>query len=62
MCVCVCVCVCVLIAKVMSLCTIGTRTFQRVKRPGLGADHPPTSKRRGHGRVELCLYSSSESS
>ena len=30
-----------------------------VKRPGCGADHPPSSKRRGHERVELYLYSPS---
>ena len=30
-----------------------------VKRPGRGADHSPPSKRRGHERVELYLYSPS---
>ena len=33
--------------------------FPGVKRPGRGADNPPPSKRRGHGRVELYLYSPS---
>ena len=40
-------------------CKMGTWSFPRVKRPGRGADHPPPSKRRGHERVELYLYSPS---
>ena len=40
-------------------CTMGTRSFPGVKRPGRGADHPPPSKRRGHERVGLYLYSPS---
>ena len=32
-----------------------------IRRPGRGADHPPPSKRRGHERVELYLYSPSAS-
>ena len=43
-------------------CTMGTGSFPRVKRSGCGADHPPPSKRRGHERVELYLYSPSGSS
>ena len=40
---------------------MGTGSFPEGggKRPGLGADHPPPSKRRGHERVRLYLYSSS---
>jgi hypothetical protein len=38
---------------------MGTGSFSGVKRPGRGADHPPPSKRRGHERVELHLYSPS---
>ena len=38
---------------------MGTGSFPGVKRPGRGADHPPSSKRRGHERVELYLYSPS---
>jgi hypothetical protein len=37
----------------------GTGSFPGVKRPGRGTDHPPPSKRRGHERVELYLYSPS---
>ena len=37
-------------------CTMATGSFQGLKRPGRGADHPPPSKRRGHERVELYLY------
>ena len=33
--------------------------FPGVKRPGRVADHPPPSKRRGHVRVGLYLYSTS---
>ena len=40
-------------------CTMGTGSFPGVKRTGRGPDHPPTSKRRGHERVELYLYSPS---
>ena len=40
-------------------CTMGTVSFPGVKRPGRGADHPPTSKRQGHERVGLYLYSPS---
>ena len=39
--------------------TMGTGSLLGVKRPGRGADHPPPSKRRGHERVELYLYSPS---
>ena len=28
--------------------TLDNESFPRVKRPGRGADHPPSSKRRGH--------------
>ena len=42
---------------------IGYRVyFPGVKRPGRGADPPPPSKRRGHERVGLYLYSPSGSS
>ena len=40
-------------------CTMGTGSFQGVKRPGRGADHPPPSKCRGQERVGLYLYSPS---
>ena len=40
-------------------CTVGTGSFQVVKRPGRGADHPPPSKCQGHERVGLYLYSPS---
>ena len=36
---------------------MGTGSFPGVKRPGRGADHPLPSKRRGHERVGLYLYS-----
>ena len=39
--------------------TRGTGAFPEVKRPGRGADRPPPSKRRGHERAELYLYSPS---
>ena len=39
--------------------TVGTGSFQGVKRPGRGADHPPASKHWGHEKVELYLYSPS---
>jgi hypothetical protein len=38
---------------------MGTGSFPGVKRPGRGADHPPTSQRRGHEGVGLYLYSPS---
>jgi hypothetical protein len=41
---------------------MGTGSFQGVKRPERGADHPPPSKCRGQERVELYLYSPSGSS
>ena len=41
--------------------TMGTASFPGVKRPGRGADHPPPSKRRGHEKVGLYLYSPSGS-
>ena len=41
---------------------MGTGSFPGVERPGRGADHPPSPKRRGHERVELYLYSPSGSS
>ena len=40
-------------------CTMVTGYFPGVKRPERGTDHPPPSKRRGHERVELYLYSPS---
>ena len=40
-------------------CTMGTGSFPGVKRPGRGADRPPSSKCRGHERVGLYLYSPS---
>ena len=42
-----------------AFCTVGTGSFPGVKRPGCGADHPPSSKYRGHERVGLYLYSPS---
>ena len=39
--------------------TMGTGPFPGVKRPGRGADHPLPSKRQGHERVGLYLYSPS---
>ena len=39
----------------MGRATMGTGSFPGVKRPGPGADHPPTSKCRGHERVWLPL-------
>jgi len=38
-------------------CTTGTGSFTRVKRPGRGVDHPPTSSAEVKERVELYLYS-----
>ena len=40
-------------------CTMGAGSLLGVKRPGRDADHSPPSKRRGHERVELYLYSPS---
>ena len=40
-------------------CTMCTGSFPGVKRPGLGADHPPPPECRGHDRVGLYLYSPS---
>ena len=40
-------------------CTMGTGSFPGAKRSGRGSDHLPPSKRRGHERVQLCLYSTS---
>jgi len=42
--------------------TMGTRSFPGVKRPGLGVDHPPSSRVEVNERVELYLYSTSGSS
>ena len=39
--------------------TMSTGYFPGVKRPKCGAEHPPPSKRRGHKRVGLYLYSTS---
>ena len=39
--------------------TMGTVPFPGVKLTRRGADHPPPSKRRGHERVRLYLYSPS---
>ena len=39
--------------------TMGTGSFQGVKRPGNGANHPPPSSSEVKDRVELHLYSSS---
>ena len=36
---------------------MGTGSYQGVKRPGRGADHPPPSKCRGQERAGLYLYS-----
>ena len=38
-------------------CTMGTRSFPGVKRPGRGVDHPPSSSAEVKERVELYLYS-----
>ena len=37
----------------------GTGSFQRVKRPGRGAEHPPPSSAEVNERVELYLNSTS---
>jgi hypothetical protein len=42
--------------------TMGTGSFQGVKRPGRGVDHPPPSSAEVKERVELYLYSPSGSS
>ena len=39
--------------------TMGTGSFQGVKRPGRGVDHPPASSVEVKERVELFLYSTS---
>ena len=36
-------------------CTMGTGSFPGIKRPGRDADHPPSSKCRGHERVGLAI-------
>jgi hypothetical protein len=38
---------------------MGTRSFPRVKRPGLGVEHPPPSSAEVKERVELYLCSNS---
>jgi hypothetical protein len=38
---------------------MGTWSFPGVKRPGRGADHPPSSSAEVEGRVELYIYSPS---
>jgi len=43
-------------------CTMGTRSFPGVKRPGRGVDHPPPSSAEVKERVELYLYSPSRPS
>ena len=42
--------------------TMGTGSFQGVKRPGRGVDHTPTPSAEVKERVELYLYSPSETS
>ena len=39
--------------------TVGTGSFQGVKWPGRGVDHPPPSSAEVNERVELYLYSPS---
>ena len=39
--------------------TMGTGSFQGVKRQGRGVGHPPSSSAEVKGRVELYLYSTS---
>ena len=41
---------------------MGTVSFPGVKRPGRGVDHPPPSSAEINERIELYLYSPSESS
>ena len=43
-------------------CIMGTGSFPGVKRPGRGADHPPSHSAEVKERVELYLYSTSGSS
>ena len=43
-------------------CTMGTESFPGVERPGRGVDHPPAYSADVKERVELYLYSTSESS
>jgi len=40
-------------------CTMGIGSFQGVKRPGCGVDHPPPSGVKVKEREELYLYSTS---
>jgi hypothetical protein len=40
-------------------CKMGTRSLSRVKRPGRGVDHPPSSSAEVKERVDLYLYSPS---
>jgi len=40
-------------------CTMGTGSFQGVKRPGHGIDNPPSPSAEVKERVELYLYSPS---
>jgi hypothetical protein len=40
-------------------CTMGTGSFQAVKLPGRGVDHPPPSSAEVKEKVELYLYSPS---
>jgi len=42
--------------------SMGTGTFPGVKRPGRGADHPPSSSAQVKGRVQLYLYSAHRTS
>jgi hypothetical protein len=39
--------------------TMGTKSFQGVKRPGRGVDHPPPTGAQVKERIELYLYSPS---
>ena len=48
-----------LLGVVPQICTMGIRPFPGVKRLGRGADRQLSSKRRGHERVGLYLYSPS---
>jgi hypothetical protein len=45
-----------------AFCTMCTRSFLAVKRPGHGVDHPPLSRAKVKERVELYLYSTSRPS
>jgi len=38
-------------------CTLGTRSFPAVERPGLGIDHSPPSIAEVKERIDLYLYS-----